>query len=97
MSRQPSVYILASRPHGALYVGVTSNLARRVWQHRTGAFAGHTAQYRIHKLVYYETHPTMMTAIRREKQLKRWNRPWKIELIEQQNPEWRDLWPNVGG
>lgn len=92
---QPAVYILANSPGGALYVGVTSALKARVWKHRTGAIEGFTTRYSIKLLVYFELHATMYEAIRREKQLKRWRREWKIELIERHNPEWRDLWPSI--
>ena len=92
---QPAVYILANSPGGALYVGVTSALQPRTSQHRTGAIDGFTKRYSIKMLVYYELHATMYEAIRREKQLKRWHREWKIALIEEMNPEWRDLWDTL--
>ncbi|HME61392.1 MAG TPA: GIY-YIG nuclease family protein [Candidatus Binatia bacterium] len=91
MSRQPAVYILASKRNGTLYVGVTSNLQQRVWQHRNEANAGFTHKYKVHTLVYFELHDDMVSAIIREKQIKKWNRAWKLELIEEQNPDWRDL------
>ncbi|MFA5677983.1 MAG: GIY-YIG nuclease family protein [Pseudomonas sp.] len=94
---QPSVYIMASRRHGTLYVGVTSNLTQRVWQHREGVVEGFTRQYQVKILVWYELHPTMESAIRREKTLKKWLRPWKVELIEQRNSAWRDLWFELHG
>jgi putative endonuclease len=84
--------VLASRRNGTLYVGVTSNLARRVWEHRTDAVAGFTRHYGVHMLVYFEFHETMENAIMREKQLKHWHRAWKLRLIERQNPQWRDLY-----
>ena len=87
----PCVYILASRYNGALYVGVTSDLLARILQHREGTFDGHTKRYRIHRLVYFEVGESMAGAIAREKQLKRWRRDWKRNLIERQNPEWNDL------
>ena len=90
--KQPCVYILASKPHGTLYVGVTSDVGRRVWEHKTGAVAGFTNRYGVHRLVYAEEHATMEDAILREKQLKKWRRAWKIELIERDNPAWRDLY-----
>lgn len=90
--KQPAVYILASRRNGTLYIGVTGDLIKRVWQHKNGEVQGFTKRYDVHRLVYYELHTDMMEAIRREKQLKKWNRAWKIELIEQENPEWCDLW-----
>ena len=94
--RTPCVYILANRYNGALYVGATSNLVGRMLQHREGMFDGHTKTYRIHRLVYYEVAETMEAAIRREKQLKRWRREWKRNLIERQNPEWNDLAVGLG-
>jgi putative endonuclease len=93
--KQPAVYILASRRNGTLYIGVTSNLVQRVWQHKQDLVEGFTKKYQVHTLVYYEQHGDMVTAITREKQLKKWNRAWKIELIEKQNPTWRDLWPDI--
>ncbi len=92
MTKQPAVYILASRPNGTLYVGVTSDLRARVWQHKSDAVEGFTKKYRIHTLVYYELHGQMKEAIVREKRLKKWNRGWKVSLIEARNPEWKDLW-----
>jgi putative endonuclease len=90
--KQPCVYILASKPHGTLYVGVTSDVSRRVWEHKTGAVAGFTTRYAVDRLVYAEAHASMEEAILREKQLKKWRRAWKIELIERDNPTWRDLY-----
>ena len=89
--KQPCVYILASAPNGTLYIGVTSNLARRVWDHKTGAVAGFTRDYKVHSLVYAEFHETMSDAILREKQMKRWKRAWKLRVIEDSNPQWKDL------
>jgi putative endonuclease len=89
--KQPVVYILASRPYGTLYVGVTSNLAARIEAHRAGVVAGFTDDYGVHMLVYFEVHSEMYEAIQREKRLKKWNRAWKIKLIEELNPEWKDL------
>ena len=94
-TRNPAVYILSNRPFGTLYVGVTSDLPARIWQHRNDAAPGFTATYGVHQLVWYELHATMYSAISREKQLKQWNRAWKIRLILQLNPEWRDLWADV--
>ena len=91
VERQPAVYILASRYRGTLYVGVTSALWSRVWDHKTGTTPGFTSRYRIDCLVWYEHHHTMEAAIRREKQIKAWKRGWKIALIERMNPGWRDL------
>jgi putative endonuclease len=93
---QPVVYILASGTRGTLYIGVTSDLARRVDGHRSGVVAGFTRRYAVERLVYFELHESMEAAIQREKQLKKWNRLWKIELIEQSNPEWRDLSDQAG-
>jgi putative endonuclease len=94
--RCPAVYILASRTHGTLYIGVTSDLVKRIWQHRTGAMPGSfTSAHGVDRLVYFEVHGAMREAIAREKQLKRWNRAWKIELIERSNPAWDDLWPTL--
>ena len=78
-----------------LYIGVTSNIAQRVWQHRTGAAEGFTRTYRVHMLVYFELHATMEAAIVREKQLKKWRRQWKLQLIERDNPSWRDLYNDL--
>ncbi|RYY26463.1 MAG: GIY-YIG nuclease family protein [Sphingomonadales bacterium] len=89
--RTPCVYILANRYHGALYVGVTSDLFARIIQHREGVFEGHTKKYGIIRLVYFEAGGTMETAIAREKQLKKYRRDWKCNLIERQNPMWNDL------
>ncbi len=90
--KRPCVYILASRRNGTLYVGVTSDLARRVWEHRSGAIPGFTKTYSVYLLVYVEFHSTMADAILREKQLKKWRRRWKLDLIERGNPQWRDLY-----
>jgi len=95
MPRQPAVYILASMRNGTLYVGVTSDLVRRVWEHKQDLVEGFTAKYHIHQLVYFELHTDMAEAILREKRIKKWNRAWKIELIEKNNPEWNDLWPQI--
>jgi putative endonuclease len=95
MIKQPSVYILASKRNGTLYIGVTSDLVQRVYQHRNDVNDGFTKQYQVHILVYYETHATMLDAITREKQLKKWNRAWKIALIEKENPQWLDLYPMI--
>ena len=85
------VYILASKPYGTLYIGVTSNLAERIEAHRNGLADGFTKQHGVHTLVYVEAHDDMYEAIQREKRLKKWNRSWKIRLIEEMNPEWLDL------
>ena len=86
------VYILASKPRGTLYIGVTSNLVRRVWEHRESVADGFTKRYGIKRLVYFEEHGTMPLAIQREKVLKHWVRQWKIDLITGMNPNWDDLW-----
>src|SRR5262245_859096 len=91
MLRQPAVYILVSKQNGTLYIGVTSNLHKRAWEHKNDLVEGFTKKYGVHRLVYYELHQDMMSAITREKQMKKWNRAWKVELIERQNPEWKDL------
>jgi putative endonuclease len=96
MERQPSVYILASGRHGTLYVGVTSDLMKRLHQHRSGGVPGFTARHAVHHLVWHEAHADMEQAILREKRLKRWNRDWKLRLIEDQNPEWIDLALGLG-
>lgn len=95
--KQPCVYILASAKRGTLYVGVTSDLIQRVWQHRQDAVEGFTKQYQVHRLVYFEMHEDMLAAITREKQIKKWNRAWKIELIEQANSDWQDLYIALAG
>jgi putative endonuclease len=94
---QPAVYILASAPNGTLYIGVTSNLQQRIYQHRAGLIPGFTTRYGVHSLVYYELHGDMEHAIVREKRLKKWERKWKLRLVSEFNPEWRDLWPAILG
>jgi putative endonuclease len=89
--KQPCVYILASKRNGTLYVGVTSDAARRVAEHGRDAGESFTKRYGVHRLVYAEFHETMLGAIEREKALKKWRRAWKLELIERANPDWRDL------
>ena len=96
MDWQPCVYILASGRHGTLYIGVTSNLFDRIHQHREGLIKGFTSRYGIHWLVHYEMADTMEAAITREKQLKKWNRDWKLRLIEGDNPDWGDLAIGLG-
>ena len=93
--RLPCVYILAKGCNGTLYVGVTSNLPGRVWQHRRDLVDGFTKRYRAHDLVWFEIHETMESAINREKAIKGWRRSWKRELIEKTNPYWRDLYPEI--
>ncbi|HKI85859.1 MAG TPA: GIY-YIG nuclease family protein [Thermoanaerobaculia bacterium] len=95
VERQPAVYILASRRNGTLYVGVTSDLPKRVWEHKGDLVEGFTKKYGVHRLVYFEQHTDMAGAIAREKQIKKWNRAWKLELIERANPQWRDLWEGI--
>lgn len=92
MAKQPAIYLLASKRNGTLYIGVTSNLVQRIWQHRNDLVPGFTQRYKVHRLVYYELHDEMTEAISREKQLKKWKRDWKLKLIEGFNPDWRDLW-----
>jgi putative endonuclease len=93
--KQPCVYILASCRNGTLYIGVTSNLVQRIWQHKHNAVEGFTKRYNIHMLVWFEQHQEMQSAIAREKAIKEWKRSWKIELIEKTNPEWMDLYPEI--
>ena len=93
--KTPCVYMLASKPNGTLYIGVTSNLVHRVWQHRDTLVEGFTKRYGVHQLVWYEFHETMESAIRKEKALKKWNRAWKINLIERSNPTWSDLYEEI--
>ena len=92
MERQPSVYILASHRNGTLYTGVTSNLLKRVWEHKNNVVEGFTQKHNVHSLVWYEVHDTMDTAIQREKAIKNWKRAWKIKRIEDINPQWRVLY-----
>ena len=89
--RHPAVYIMASQRNGTLYTGVTSDLEQRVWQHKTKQVAGFTAKYHVHLLVYFEEHADLHAAVTREKQIKKWNRAWKIDLIERENLRWDDL------
>ena len=97
MKRQPAIYILASSHYGTLYTGVTSNLIARTWQHREHLVDGFTKHYSVTRLVWYELAETMDSAILREKQIKKWNRAWKVRLIEASNPDWLDLWPGIAG
>ena len=96
MNRIPCVYLLASGFHGTLYTGVTSNLLGRVWQHREEITGGFTKRYGVKRLVWFEVHDRMESAIQREKSIKRWQRKWKIELVERENPTWRDLAEDLG-
>jgi len=93
--KTPTVYILASRHNGTLYIGVTSNLIQRIWQHKNNLVEGFTHKYSVYQLVYFEQYDSMVDAIAREKQLKRWQRSWKIKLIEKSNPQWRDLYSEI--
>jgi len=95
MTKQPYVYILASKNNGTLYIGVTSNLIQRIWQHKNNQVEGFTEKYKVHTLVYYEQHEMMESAITREKQMKKWKRDWKTKLIEKDNPLWEDLWLKI--
>ncbi len=94
--RGPCVYILASRRNGTLYTGVTSDMPQRIFAHRSGSVAGFTREYGVKLLVWFEQHATMASAIQREKRIKKWNRAWKLKLIETDNPEWRDLAEGLG-
>jgi putative endonuclease len=93
--KQACVYLLASKRNGTFYIGVTSNLVQRVWQHKNDLVEGFTKRYRVHMLVWYEICGSMEAAIAREKAMKEWKRRWKIELIEKSNPEWRDLYEDI--
>lgn len=95
-SKQPCVYLLASGRNGTLYVGVTSDLVKRTWQHKQHFVEGFTRRYGVDRLVWYEFHQSMESAILREKRLKKWKRAWKIRLIEESNPNWRDLYERIG-
>ncbi len=95
MSKQPAVYILASKRNGTLYIGVTRNLIKRVWEHKQKFVDGFSEKNNVTMLVYYELHESMSAAIEREKTLKKWNRKWKIHLIEKSNPYWLDLWDEI--
>lgn len=95
MNKQPAVYILASKRNGTLYTGVTSNLVKRVWEHKNNMVDGFTKRYKVHLLVWYELHESLESAIIREKRLKGWKRAWKLKLIESANPEWLDLYHQI--
>jgi putative endonuclease len=95
--KQPAVYLMASQRNGTLYVGVTSNLIQRVWQHKNHVVPGFTDKYKLELLVWFEQHELMETAIASEKAIKKWNREWKLNLIEKANPDWQDLWPKITG
>ena len=95
MINQPSVYILSNKRNGTLYIGVTSDLVKRVWEHRNNLADGFSKRYGLHLLVWYELHENMESATTREKQMKKWDRTWKIKLIEKMNPDWRDLYETI--
>ena len=95
--KQPAVYILASERNGTLYIGVTSDLIQRAWQHKEGLAEGFTKKYAVKMLVWFEQHETMESAIRKEKAMKKWLRKWKLKTIEQTNPDWNDLWSEIIG
>ena len=93
--KQPTVYILASQRKGTLYIGVTSDLVKRTWEHKNNLEEGFTRRYKVHNLVWYELHDNMDSAIEREKNMKEWKRAWKIRLIEENNPNWNDLYDSI--
>jgi putative endonuclease len=95
VNKQPAVYILASKRNGTLYTGVTSDLHKRIWEHKNNMVEGFTKRYNIHQLVWYELHDSMESAILREKRLKNWKGRWKLDLIEKDNPYWQDLYPEI--
>ena len=95
MNKQPAVYMLASKRNGTLYIGVTSDLVKRIWQHKNNMVEGFTERYGVHQLVWYELHENMQSALEREKRMKGWKRKWKLELIESANPNWKDLYHTI--
>ena len=95
MNKKSAVYILASKRNGTLYVGVTSDLINRIWEHKNKAVEGFTEKYDVNRLVWYELHNSMGEAIKREKRIKKWDREWKLELIEDMNPRWQDLYDRI--
>jgi putative endonuclease len=95
MVKQPAVYILASERNGTLYIGVTSDLVKRVWGHKNNLVEGFTKRYSVHHLVWYELHESINSSIEREKKMKEWKRAWKIKLIEKNNPNWNDLYDSI--
>ena len=97
MKEAAYVYILASEPYGTLYVGVTSDLVKRVWEHKNGFVEGFTKKYGVKQLVWYEEHGNIISAIEREKRIKRWHRDWKVNLIQAMNPQWDDLYEKIIG
>ncbi|HEY9840188.1 MAG: GIY-YIG nuclease family protein [Candidatus Sericytochromatia bacterium] len=95
LTRQYYVYLLANAPFGVLYLGVTSDLRRRIWEHKTDAVEGFSKRYSVHMLVWYEVHEDITAAIQREKQIKKWKREYKLNLIAAMNPEWKDFYPEI--
>ncbi|HPV48653.1 MAG TPA: GIY-YIG nuclease family protein [Smithellaceae bacterium] len=95
MKKQPAVYILASKKNGTLYTGVTSDLIKRIWEHKNDLVEGFSKRYGVHDLVWYELHADMTSAIEKEKNIKEWKRKWKLNLIEKSNPDWRDLYDDI--
>jgi putative endonuclease len=95
MIKQPAIYILASERNGTLYIGVTSDLVKRIWEYKNNLVKGFTKRYNVHSMVWYELHDNMDSAIEREKNLKEWKRAWKIKLIEEDNPKWSDLYNSI--
>ena len=95
VNKQTAVYILASKRNGTLYIGVTSDLIKRIWEHKNNMVEGFTKRYGVHQLVWYEVHESVESAIVREKRLKEWKRKWKLELIESSNPHWQDLYNTI--
>jgi len=95
MDKQPAVYILASKRNGTLYIGMTSDLVKRIWQHKNNMVEGFTKRYGVHQLIWYELHENMKSAIEREKRMKGWKRKWKLELIESMNASWQDLYNTI--
>tara|TARA_B110000902_G_C13960065_1_gene457070 strand:+ start:353 stop:643 length:291 start_codon:yes stop_codon:yes gene_type:complete len=95
MEKLPCAYILTNKPRGTLYIGVTSNLPQRIWQHKNKVTKGFTEKHKLNKLVWYELHDNMMSAIEREKALKAWKREWKIRVVEEMNPTWGDLYDDL--
>ncbi len=93
--KQYYVYILASKKNGTLYIGVTSDLVKRIYEHKNNLVEGFSKEYNVHSLVYYELHQEIEEVILREKQMKKWNRKWKMRLIEEKNPEWKDLYNEI--
>ena len=94
-AKTPCVYIITNKPHGTLYVGVTSDLPQRIWSHKQGAVEGFAKKHDLKRLVWYRVFDSMEEAIRREKQMKKWNREWKIDLVREMNPRWKDLYEDL--